>query len=162
MATVILMASYWLMIFAFVAAGADNGPPPGPPFALGLALVPFVFVALAVISRQPALGGATVAAMLLAVAVALPVSGLAGDAVTGLVAGFGAGGVVALRREVQHSWRARSWAVVLVSTFILVVLRLIPLVGVILAPIITLPSVGAADIYIDYRAEQERKQSETT
>jgi len=150
------------MVFAFVAAGLEDGPPPGPAFAFGLALVPFVFVALSAISRQPALGGATVAAMLLAVAVALPVLALARDAVTGLVAGFGAGGAVALRREPKHRWQTRAWGVVGAATFTLVAVRLVPLLGLIAAPIITLPAIGAADLYSDYRAEQFRKESKAT
>ena len=35
--------------------------------------------------------------------VGIPVSAFAGDAVTGIVAGVGAGGLVALRRDVLHS-----------------------------------------------------------
>ena len=152
--TTLMLVSYWAIVFAFVASEFENGPPPGPALAFGLALVPFVFLSVATISRQPEFGGATVAAMLLAVAIALPVSAIARDAVTGLVAGFGAGGVVALRREVDQSWQARSWAVVGVTTFTLVVLRLIPVLGLIAAPLITLPSIGAADLIVDHRNEQ--------
>ncbi len=155
-----MLASYWAIVFAFVASEFEDGPPPGPALAFGLALMPFVFVALGAISRQPELGGATVAALLLAVAVALPVSALARDAVTGLVAGFGAGGVVALRREVHHSWQARSLAIVGVATFTLVALRLVPVLGVIAAPIITFPSIGAADLYVDSKSAQAGRESE--
>jgi len=152
--TSILAISYWAIVFAFIASEAKDGPSPGPAFAFGLVLVPFVFVALAIISRRPALGAATTVAMLLAVATALLVSALVRDAVTGLVAGFGAAGVVALRRELHQGWKFRALAVIGVVTFVLVILRLIPIIGLIAAPLITLPSIGVADLYVDYRAEQ--------
>lgn len=152
-ATVILLISYWSLVFGFVAAGTDDGPAPGPPIALGLALVPFVFVALALISRQPAFGGAIVAAMLLALAVGFTISGIARDAVTGLIAGFGAGGVVSLRREVTQTWQSRSWAVVGMATFTLLAIRVVPLIGLILPPIFVLPAIGAADLYIENKTE---------
>ena len=40
----------------------------------------------------------------------IPVSALAADAVTGLVAGVGAGGIVALRADEAHGWRLRAVA----------------------------------------------------
>ncbi len=144
--TIILNLSYWAMVFAFVASEADDGPNPGPPFALGLVLIPFVFVALAAISRNPRFGGAIVLAMLLSVGVGVPVLALARDAVSGIIAGFGAGGVVALRREPIHRVQSRIWAVVLVSTATLAFVRLIPVMAIILAPIAILPAIGVADI----------------
>jgi len=156
--TVLVVLSYWAIVFAFVASEFESGPPPGPALAFGLALVPFVFLTVAVISRKPEFGGATVAAMLLAVAIALPVSAIARDAVTGLVAAFGAGGIVSLRREVDHSWQARTWGVVAATTFILVILRLVPIFGLIIAPIITLPSIGVADLIVEGRAVQANEE----
>ena len=144
--TIILNLSYWAMVFAFVASEADDGPNPGPPFAFGLMLIPFVFVALAAISRNPRFGGASVLAMLLSVGVGVPVLAVARDAVSGIIAGFGAGGVVALRREPVHRVQSRIWAVVLVSTATLAFVRLIPVMAIILAPIAILPAIGVADI----------------
>ena len=46
--------------------------------------------------------------MALALAIGIPVSALAADAVTGFVAGIGAGGIVALRSDVERPWRARD------------------------------------------------------
>lgn len=152
--TIILLVSYWLIVFAFVASETEDAPSGAPALAFGLALVPMVFVAVAAISRRPELGGSIVAAMLLFVAVGLPATALARDAVSGLVAGFGAGGVVSLRREAHQGWRNRAWGVVAAATFTLVAVRVVPALGLIAAPIITLPSIGVADIYSDRASEQ--------
>ena len=54
-------------------------------------------------------------AMVLALVVGIPVSALAQDAVTGFVAGMGAGGVVALRPEVYNGWKGRALGVIVAS-----------------------------------------------
>lgn len=159
-ATVVVMISYSLMLFAFVSVSVDDGPSPGPPFALGLALVPFAFLALAFLSGNPRAPGATVVAMLLALAVALPVSALAQDAVTGLVAGFGAGGTVALRREVGHSLGARWVAVGLASFYIFLLLRTVTVVGLVAAPVLPFLSLAAADFLSERRWEKMRARTE--
>jgi hypothetical protein len=43
-----------------------------------------------------------------------------------------------------------------------VALRLVPILGVIAAPIITFPSIGAADLYLDYTTNQARQEPEET
>lgn len=160
--TILLLTSYWLVVFAFVASESENAPPAAPALALGLALVPLVYVALAGISRQPALGGATVAAMLLFLVIGVPVAAVARDPVSGLVAGFGAGGVAALRREVHQSWQARSLAVAIAATFVLIAVRVVPILALLLAPIITLPSIGLADIYTERTLEKAQSDGEPT
>ena len=60
--------------------------------AFGLALVPFAFLALAFVSGHPSAPMATVKAMCLFLLIGIPVSAIAADAVTGLVAAAGAGG----------------------------------------------------------------------
>lgn len=153
-ATSILAISYWAMVFAFLTAEAAEGPAPGPAFAFGMVLAPFVFVTLAVKSRRPGMGGATVAAMLLAVVVAPFASMVARDAITGLVAGFGVGASVALRREEHQPVWARLLAVTGVSAVVFLLLRLVPVVALFVAPAIILPAIGLSDLYMDGKTTQ--------
>ena len=107
--TLLLVPAYWALLIGVVSVASTRTggvAAPGLWIACGLMLVPFVFVVLAFASSHPNAPGAVVKAMALAVAVGLPVSALAADAVTGFVAGIGAGGIVALRSDVERPWRA--------------------------------------------------------
>ncbi len=74
-------------------------------------MIPFVFVALAFLSEHPRAPGAAVKGMIVSLLVGIPVSALAQDAVTGLVAGLGAGGIFAMRMDLSHTVKARAIAV---------------------------------------------------
>ncbi|MBN2113015.1 MAG: hypothetical protein JW785_02690 [Acidimicrobiia bacterium] len=152
-ATVIQAASVFLMLYGAVEGAVNyETAAPGPPFALGLALVPFAFIALAFGSGHPAAGGAVVVALLVAVPVALPLAALARDVVTGLAAGYGAGGVVALRREYLHSRRARIIAVVATAVYVFATLRIDAAAGVTAACLLPFVAVGVADLAVEWRA----------
>ncbi len=153
-ATVLLVVSYSAMLLAFVAAEVDDGTEGGAAFALGAALVPFVFLALAFISGHRRAAGAVLKAMGLAVLVALPVSAIMQDVVTGLVAGFGAGGVIALRSEPVHTWKSRAIAVAFVSLYVAVLVRVIVEAGLIAGATLPLVSIGIADSFVEFRARQ--------
>ena len=144
--------SYSAILVAFVAAEAEDGTNSGGAFALGVALVPFVFLALAFISGHRRASGAVLKAMGLSLLVAVPVSAIMQDVVSGLVAGFGAGGVVALRAEAVHSWKARAVAVMLVSLYVAVLVRVIIEAGLIAGATLPLVSVGIADSFVEFRA----------
>ena len=76
------------------------------------------------------------------------------DAVTGLVAGVGAGGIVALRADDEHTWRARAIGV-LVAVRLHVRAR--PHRGAITllsAPIFPFTSIGIADHLSEWRRER--------
>jgi hypothetical protein len=120
--------------------------------AIGLAGVPAVFLVLAFVSRHPRASNATLKAMALFLAVGLPVSLL--DLPAGLVGGFGAGGVVALRLEPTEATRARVWAVALSVAYILVVGRIVPPVAALAGSVFPLLAIGAADSIMRRRAEQ--------
>lgn len=154
-ATVLLVVSYSAMLLAFVAAEVDDGADGGgAAFALGAALVPFVFLALAFISGHRRASGAVLKAMGLALLVAFPVSAIMQDVVTGLVAGFGAGGVVALRAEPVHTRKSRALAVALVSLYVAVLVRVIIEAGLIAGATLPLVSIGIADSFVEFRAKQ--------
>lgn len=156
LATLLLAPAYWSLLAGLVSVASDSSdaPPAGPYIAFGLSLVPFVFVALAFLSEHPRAPGAVVRAMILSLVVGIPVSAVATDAVTGFVAGIGAGGIAALRSDLLSPWRARALAVALVSAWAFVTARVVPEAVLILGPILPFTSIGVADHLLEIRRER--------
>ena len=114
-ATLVLVPAFWALLAGLVGErrrrprGTEAAPNAAVALAVGLAVIPFVFIVLAFMSEHPRAPGAVLRAMGWALLVGIPVSALAGDAVTGIVAGVGAGGIQALRMDDPQNWRARAW-----------------------------------------------------
>jgi hypothetical protein len=160
-ATLVLVVAYWALLAALVAdaSGTETTAQDGAPivpaaFAFGLALVPFVFVVLAFMSDQVRAASAVVKAMGLAVVVGVPVSALAGDAVTGIVAGVGAGGIVALRADDPSSRKARIIAVAIATVYTFALVRTVGAVALLPAPVFPLTGIGIADHLSQRSAER--------
>jgi hypothetical protein len=155
LATLLLAPGFWSVLAGVVSVASDdpNAPSAGPLIAFGLALVPFVFVVLAFLSQHPRAPSAVVWAMVLTLAVGIPVSALAPDAVTGFVAGLGAGGIVALRPDPVHSWKTRAVGVAAASLLVFL-LALVSDVALALAPALPFTSIGIADHIEEGRAER--------
>jgi hypothetical protein len=151
-ATLLLLPGYWFMVNGLIATAVDTGGNAGSLIAFGLAAVPFVFLALAFLSEHPRAPGAVLRAMGLALVVGIPVSAVAADAVTGLVAGLGAGGIAALRADVGHDWKARALAVVIASALSFVLLRVASIPALLLAPTLPFTALGLADHFAERRA----------
>jgi hypothetical protein len=83
------------------------------------------------------------------------VSALAGDAVTGMVAGLGAGGISALRTDQFDVTKARALAVLAVSVYIFVVVRAAGEVGILVAPALPFASIGVADHLVERKMERQ-------
>jgi hypothetical protein len=147
LATLVLVPAYWSMLAGLVVAGSEGPDPlnPAASVAFGLALIPFVFIVLAFTSEHPRAPAAVLQAMVLAFAVGTVVSALAADAVTGIVAGVGAGGVVGLRADAGHSWRARALAVVVAAVYVFVLVRMASALALLPAPIFPFTAIGIAD-----------------
>jgi hypothetical protein len=148
LATLLLAPAFWSILTGMVAAalpGRPGAPRAAPAIALGLALVPFVFLVLAFLSQHPRAPGAVLRAMALALLVGIPVSALAGDGVTGLVAGAGAGGAAALRAHPGGTIRARALAVAATSAYVFVVVRFAPDVALLVSPALPFTALGVAD-----------------
>lgn len=160
-ATLLLVPSFWAVVAGRVAAGSEraNAPSPGPLFAFGFLLVPFVFLALAFLSEHPGAPGAVAKAMTLAVLVGIPVSALAPDAVTGLVAGVGAGGVSALRADADHNWRSRAIAVLVATVYVYILIHTAGAIALLIAPILPFTSIGVADHLSERRRERQARAS---
>jgi hypothetical protein len=147
-ATLVLAPAFWSLLAGLVALASDDvrgGPNPGAAIALGLALIPFVFIVLAFLSEHPRAPGAVVKAMGLSVLVGVLVSAVAADAVTGIVAGVGAGGIVTLRADDPHNWRARAWAVVAASAYTFALVRIAGPVALLAAPTFPFTALGVVD-----------------
>ncbi|HEY8527507.1 MAG TPA: hypothetical protein VIL48_21265 [Acidimicrobiales bacterium] len=158
-ATLILVPGYWALLAGLVAA-ADSGssaaaPHPVAALALGLAVVPFVFVVLAFMTGHPGAPGAVLRAMGLSLLVAVLVSAFAGDGVSGIVAGVGAGGIVALRRDEPHTWQARALGVAVAVLYTFVLVRVVGALALLPAPVFPLTAIGFADHLAEWRAERE-------
>ena len=86
--TLVLLPAFWAIAHRArvgrVRRATAASRNPAAFIAFGLALVPFVFLALAFVSEHPAAPMATVKAMGLFLLVGIPVSAIAGDAVTGI------------------------------------------------------------------------------
>jgi hypothetical protein len=158
-ATLVLVLAFWALLAGLVAAASDDSSGDAEPnaaigLAVGLTVIPFVFVALAFLSEHPRAPGAVVRAMGWSLLVGIPVSALAGDAVTGIVAGVGAGGIQALRMDEPQNWRARAWAVVVAAAYTFVLARVAGALVLLPAPIFPLTAIGIADHLSERRAEQ--------
>jgi hypothetical protein len=147
--------AYWSILAGLVSGASDEGggPDPGAAIALGLSLIPFVFIVLAFMSEHPRPPGAVLKAMGLAVVVGATVSAIAIDAVTGIVAGVGAGGVVALRSDEGHTWKARAIAVAVAAVYTFVLVRVAGSVALLPAPIFPFTGIGIADHLSERRAQ---------
>lgn len=162
LATLLLVPAYWALLAGLVSAASKSkatGPAPGAALALGLAVIPFVFIVLAFMSGQPRASTAVLKAMGLALLVGIPVSALAGDAVSGIVAGVGAGGVVALRMNADHSRRARWVGVAVAVLYTVVLVRTAAALALLPAPIFPLTAIGVADHLSERRRDRERAQA---
>ena len=161
-ATLLLVPAYWAILTGLVAAKKDSSiqvPNPGAAIALGLALIPFVFIVLAFMSEHPRAPGAILRAMGLSLLVAIPVSAVAADAVTGIVAGVGAGGVAALRADEGHTWKSRAIAVAIASVYAFLIVRMATGLGLLVAPILPLTAIGVADHLAERRQEREASRT---
>lgn len=157
LATLLLVPGYWALLAGLVAERSDakGGPDPAAAMALGLAIIPFVFLVLAVMSGRARWPSAVAKAMGMAILVGVPASALAGDAITGIVAGIGAGGCVALRRDDPHSLRARALAVAFAALYTLVLVRSVSALALLPAPVLPLTAIGLADHMSERRRGHE-------
>jgi hypothetical protein len=122
----------------------------------GLLAVGVAFGALACLSRHPRpLRAAGVAWLvsLAAIVICLLVLGLVGqfDPFTPMVAGFGAGGLVALRAEPEHTVGRRAVAGFLITIYVFLLLRIYWPAGVIVSPLLPLPVLAWADAIAERR-----------
>lgn len=145
--TIVLLPCFWSILAGLVAVADEgtDGPNPGASIAFGVALLPFVFVVCAFVSQHPRAPSAAARAMGMALLVGIPASAIAADAVTGLVAGVGAGGIVAMRSDGAENWKARAVAIAFASVYTFVIVRTAGPIALISAPVFPFTAIGLAD-----------------
>jgi hypothetical protein len=155
-ATLVFAPGYWAILAGLVALASDDTTtePPVAAIAFGIALIPFVFIALAFLSLHPRAPMAVLKAMGTTLLVGAIVSAFAGDAVTGIIAGVGAGGACALRRDDPQTTRARMWAVAIAAAYTFVLVRTIGAPALIPAAAFPLTALGIADHLSERRAQR--------
>jgi hypothetical protein len=167
LATLLLVPAFWAMLAGLVSVASDDGeatadaPQAAAALAFGLALIPFVFVVLAFLSEQPRPPTAVLKAMGLCLLIGIPVSALAADAVTGIVAGAGAGGIVALRADTPDGWKARAVAVMIAAAYTFVLVRVVGAVALLPAPVFPFTGIGVADHFVEWRQAQPDRGRDT-
>jgi hypothetical protein len=159
-ATLVMTVSYTAILVAFIALEVDDGPAPGPLLAFGLGLVPFVFLVLAFVSGHRRAPGAVLRAMAMSVIVAGPLSALLADAVSGLVAGFGVGGAIALRRDEPQTFKARLIAVGITTVYVAGLVNLTVEGGLFAGAVLPFVGIGIADWVMEQRAETSEATDE--
>ena len=167
LATLVLVPAFWAILAGLVSLASEDGdagadaPQAGAALAFGLSLIPFVFVVLAFLSEQPRPPTAVLKAMGLCLLVGIPVSALAGDAVTGLVAGAGAGGIAALRADGPDGWKARAVAVAMATVYTFALVHLVGAVALLPAPVFPFTGIGVADHFVEWRNAQPDRRPGT-
>ena len=143
--------SYWLILDGAAPPEADEVS--GGLIAFGLAIVPFVFLILAFVSRNQRSAGGVLRAMGLFLVVGVPIA--VADVVVGLVLGYAVGGVAALRppEGIPGVLRARAIAVVAGVLYLVVVRWISPGFAVFTGAVIPFAVLGLADQALEGRAE---------
>jgi hypothetical protein len=85
--------------------------------------------------------------------VGIPAAAASPDAVTGFVAGLGAGGIAALRADLVHSWRMRAAAEVIMTLFDFLLVRVSD-AALVIAPALPFTCLGLADHVAELRARR--------
>lgn len=152
-ATLVLVPAYWAVLAGMVRGAVDSSSSDSGAalIGFGLAVIPFVFIVLAFGSSQPQAPRAVVRAMGLALLVGVPASAIAADAVTGMVAAVGAGGIISLRGDPSHGWKPRACAVAFASVYAFVLVRTAGPLALLSAPVFPLTALGLADHYVEWK-----------
>jgi hypothetical protein len=164
-ATLFLAGAFWLVLYAFdrwlgdfttaeIEAGAEVPLTRAVVYLLtaGFAAMGAAFTALAWISRRPHPWRWASVAWLFGGAMWILLPYVTGEPCTPMVAGFGAGGLVALRAEPEHTVGRRAAAALLATVYVFLLLRITPLPAVIVAPLLPLPVLAWADALAERRA----------
>lgn len=152
LATLIMLGSYFLFIYALAAASGSETTFAGGLLGIGLGLVPGVFAAAAWVSQNPhtirstlAASGFWLVAVLIIGYFSLPI---------GLIAGFGAGGVIAFRLGPEHSRRTRTIALALCVLYAAALMAISFQTGLFGAAPLPFVAIALADLYSERSARK--------
>lgn len=148
-----LLASYLMFVWSFIVASGQETTFAGGLFGIALGLVPGVFAVAAFVSVNPRVVAATLIATIIWLVVTVPIA--IGNIPTGLVAGFGAGGVFAFRLGERNTRGSRVVAVLITVFYTMVLQRFLPTVGLFAAAPLPFLAIALADIYKERLSEPE-------
>ena len=151
LATTIMFFDYTMFIFGFASA-ADGEPIfAGGIIGIAFGLVPVVFFAAATVSNQERSIRTSLLATLLWVVIGTPIAFF--DLPTALVAGFGAGGIVALRHVPGGTLIYRVVVVAICVVWVFAVQRISPAAGLMVGAILPFVALTIADLVQERREE---------
>lgn len=150
-ATVVMFLAYTMFIFGFALASDGETVFAGGVIGIALGLVPVVFFAAAAISNRVQSFRAGLLATLLWFVVAAPIAVL--DIPTALVAGFGAGAIVAMRPPPDNRPIYRVGAIGICVVYVFVMQRLIPAAGIMVGAILPFAAIAGADLLQEHQEE---------
>jgi uncharacterized integral membrane protein len=142
-----MLGAYVMFIFSFTTMTSEESVFAGGLLGIALGLPPVVFFVASFVSNNPTSIRSSLIAWGLWLIPVL-VIGLF-DLATGLVAGFGAGGVVALRMEKSASRLARVGAVVACAVYTYIVQRIAPEFGLFAGAPLPFLAIAAVDSYVE-------------
>jgi hypothetical protein len=149
--TIVMVFSYFLYAAAFAVPEGDIQQVNIGLIGVGLALAPFVFVAVGMVSHNKEFPRRVLQSMGLLLVLGLAV-GLLSPAL-GACAGFAAGGALTLNRpDLTRVVRRRVWAVVVTVLYTFLLLVVAPPAGVFTGGLLPLLMIGFADEYTAWRA----------
>lgn len=140
-----MIAVYVVFVYSLAAASGEEGILAGGLLGIGLGLVPGVFAVAAFVSQNPSVIGSTLKATGLWV---LMTAILFFDLPTALVAGFGAGGVVAFGKSGEATYRSRGIAVAACVLYTFLLNRISPEFGLFAGAPLPFLAIGFADMYM--------------
>jgi hypothetical protein len=153
--TVLAVFSYFTYAAAFVDPGG-NGEINAGLVAVSLAIAPFVFVVIAVVSRNFGSMRMVLISMGLLLVLGLSVGLI--SPVLGAAAGLGVGAAMSLRLpDIANQLRQRLVAVTLGVVYTMLLLFIAPPAGVVTGAFVPILMVGFAD---EYRAWKERRDAD--
>jgi hypothetical protein len=141
--SVLMFFSYVLIVYALTAAANDETTFAGGVIGVAIGLVPAVFFVASTVSNRVRPMRATVLAVLLWIAVAGALAFV--DIPTALVAGFGAGGIVAFRRSSHATVASRSIAVAGCALYVLILQWLFAPAGLMVGSVLPFLAIGVTD-----------------
>lgn len=151
------MFSYFPFAAAFVpAAGEAERTMDAGLVAIALAIAPFVFIVVGLVSRNPATPKRTLWAMGLLLAIGLSLGLL--DPALGAAAGFGVGIALVLRMpDIPGQMKRRIYGVGFAVAYTLLLLLFIPSGGVLTGAVFPALMVGFADEYGAWTERRDEK-----
>jgi len=153
------MFSYFPYAAAFIDGEEGVTVDPG---LLGVALVvaPFVFVVVALVSRNTRAPSQILIAMALLLGLGLSIGLI--SPILGASAGFGVGVAITLRRpDIPDQMRRRILAVVFAVVYTTLLLFVAPPAGVVTGAVVPMLMVGFADEYGAWRQTRDRQRGTT-